>query len=151
MLISEIPKYSQRVLQEELTVTAQKIGENMKRNDQVVSGRTMRSLRVEATSNEGVLYGAEHFDTLEKGISPERSRLGSLPVLYRKIDTWQQARGLGWRKSESFMAARKQQIDGSVLHRLGGRDDVYSSEVDLTLKRISDKIGKGFVTAKYLE
>lgn len=150
MLISELPKYSQQVLQEEMAVAAQNISENMKRNKQVVSGRTIRSLRVEATSNEGTLYAADHFDTLESGISPERSRMDSLPKLYVKLNVWQQARGFGWKKSQAFMAARKQQIEGSVLYRLGGRSDVYSSEIDPMLRRISDKIGKGFVTAKYL-
>ena len=51
----------------------------------------------------------------------------------------------------AYLAARKQQIVGSVLYRLGGRTDVYSSEVQPLLKRIGDKIAEGFVTVKIIE
>lgn len=157
MLITELPKYTQDVLQEELTVTARQIGDNMFRNKQVVSGRTRASLRVEAQPYSGAIYGAEHIDTLEKGISPERSRMRSLGHVRSKLAIWVQMKGgfsfnRGINEQQwAYLAARKQQIVGSVLYRLGGRTDVYSSEVQPLLKRIGDKIAEGFVTVKIIE
>lgn len=151
MLISELPRFTDTVLSEELQTTSNKIGENMVRNDQVVTGRTKNSLRVEVANNVGAIWGAGHIDTLETGISPQRSRLeNTLDAVYRKIHVWQGNRGFSWKKQHSFAAARKQQIVGSVLYRLGGRTDVFTSEEIPTIKRISDRLGQGFVNVKIL-
>jgi hypothetical protein len=151
MLISELVRFTDTVLSEELQTTSNKIGENMVRNNQVVTSRTKNSLRVDVGGNVGAIWGAGHIDTLETGITAERSRLeNTLDALYRKMHVWQGNRGLGWKSSQSFMAAKKQQIIGSVLYRLGGRTDVFTSEQLPTLKRISDRLGQGFVNVKIL-
>jgi hypothetical protein len=151
MLISELVRFTDTVLSEELQTTSNKIGENMVRNNQVVTSRTKNSLRVDVGGNVGAIWGAGHIDTLETGISPQRSRLdATLPELYRRIHAWKGAKGFGWKSSQSFMAAKKQQIIGSVLYRLGGRTDVFTSEELPTLKRISDRLGQGFVNVKIL-
>ena len=49
----------------------------MAANNQVVTGKTANSLRVDVSGNEGILWGAEHIDTLETGISPQRSNMES--------------------------------------------------------------------------
>jgi hypothetical protein len=151
MLISELVRFTDTVLSEELQTTSNKIGENMVRNNQVVTGRTKNSLRVDVGGNVGAIWGAGHIDTLETGITAERSRLeNTLDALYRKMHVWQANRGFGWKKQQSFNAAAKQQISGSLLKRLGGRTDVFTSEELPTLKRISDRLGQGFVNVKIL-
>lgn len=152
-----IVKGIQAILDSELAVTEGQIKESMTRNKQVVTGRTLNSLRHETNGASGFIAGADHIDTLEKGISPERSRMSSFGHVRAKLGTWLQAKhGFQFNRGITearwaYIAAKNQQSIGSVLFRAGGRKDVYSDKADPLVKRISERVGDYFVNVKILE
>ena len=151
-----IVKSIQAILDSELAVTKGQIKESMTRNKQVVTSRTLNRLRRETNGASGFIAGADHIDTLEKGISPTRSKQQPFTQLKTNLIRWVETKhgGFGSKKMANtfgFMAARKQQTFGSVLFRAGGRKDVYSDKADPLAKRISEKVGEFFVNVKILE
>lgn len=147
-------KQIETVLDKELGVTAENIKQNMTRNNQVATGRTLASINHKVTGVSGYIAGAEHIDTLEKGISPERSRMTSWKQTYLGLRTWYQAKGFlsGFNESRLISVATiTQRQVGSVLYRKGGRFDVYSNEVDPLVKRIGEQVSDIFINTKIIE
>ena len=75
--VSNINNRVSDVLIRNLEATKEDVKKSMAANNQVVTGKTANSLRVDVSGNEGILWGAEHIDTLETGISPQRSNMES--------------------------------------------------------------------------
>jgi len=146
--IADLPNIISGVLQKSLTTLKDSVARNMQANDQVVMGKTLNSLRVEVDGQSGALWGADHIETLEIGISPERSRQEGWSHVFAGISTWQQARGLGWTDSNIASATSIQQKIGSFMFRLGQTKEVYSSEIDPMIESIGNEIGQNFVNIK---
>lgn len=144
-----------QIMTEELENARQLIINHIRANGQNASGRTIQSLHVEATEDEGVLYGHKPFGILETG-----RRAGKIPYSFRSIIyQWMMDKGVHAtpvpymtdrphkyseqeRADRSMAAAVAHTIakKGSALHREGGRNDVYSNVVPQTLERIRTRL-----------
>ena len=80
--VSNINNRVSDVLRRNLEATKEDVKKSMAANNQVVTGKTANSLRVDVSENEGILWGAEHIDTLETGISPQRSNMESFNATF---------------------------------------------------------------------
>lgn len=130
------------ILAEELEALRLSIIENHTAAGQVASGRTRDTLRVEVTQGDalatGTLYGRQFFGTLETGTAPWRKAYAKPPRFFVEIiRQWITDKGLDL---NAYLTARKIMLEGSKLHRDGGRDDIYSREVVGTLERIGDRL-----------
>lgn len=148
-------KVARLIVTEELENARQLIINHIRANGQNASGRTIQSLHVEATEDEGVLYGHKPFGILETG-----RRAGKIPYSFRSIIyKWMMDKGVHAtpvpymtdrphkyseqeRADRSMASAIAHTIakKGSALHREGGRNDVYSNVVPQTLERIRTRL-----------
>lgn len=126
------------IINEELLSLRQRIIDNHLRAGQKASGRTIQSLMVEATEDEGILFGRKAFGTLETG-----RRGGRVPAgFYHIILQWVKDKGIQVEKPKTFayFVARKIAREGTSLYRRGGREDIYSSEIPKTVESIGKRI-----------
>lgn len=126
------------ILNEELEALQQRLIENHIRAGQRASGRTISSLRVSVDDDHGVLFGRQAFGTLETGRGPGKVPKG----FYKIIQQWVTDKNIQVEKPKSFayLVARKIANEGTELYRLGGREDVYSKEVEETVKNIMNRV-----------
>ena len=158
--LAEINSAVQETFLRELKVTSDAIKENMRKNNQVATGATIDSIREDVVSNVGSIYGFDHIDTLETGISPERSKAVSWIELYRNLYNWYKAKGYTVtpegatttkRDRRVASAVTGQRMMGSQMWRNGITKNVYSQEVDPLVQRLSDKIGMLVTEIKILQ
>lgn len=146
-----------RIISEELNTLRLRIIENMKRNKQVVTGKTAQSLAVDVDEWGGRLMGnVPVIPTLETGRKAGRVPRGFASIIYQ----WMQDKGIHGdpmpyvrsgkhkysaqeRGDRSMAAAIAHTIKtkGSRLHRTGGRADVYSNEIPKTIARLQERLG----------
>ena len=144
-----------RILAEELEVLKKAIIAHHVAAGQKASGRTIASMRVEASENEGSLWGRQAFGVLETG-----RRGGKVPMGFEKvIRQWMKDKGLRaepipyktdrphkytpqerGEMSMSYLIARKIRKEGTRLFRMGGRSDIYSEEVPIAVHRIQSRV-----------
>lgn len=127
-----------KILSEELESLRKRIIANHEAAGQVASGRTRGSLRVEATDDEGILFGRYPFGTLETGRKPGKVPKGFAAI----IEQWAKDKGINPEKPKSFayLVARKIAREGTELYRSGKTEDIYSSEIPKTIESIGDRI-----------
>lgn len=152
-----------KILKDELDDLRLRIIANHIAAGQVASGRTKESLKVEATEEEGILWGRYPFATLERGRKPGRTpnnfasiikkwiidkgiSVSPIPYKRRPSEKWQpkytpDERGI---MSLAGAIAHKIKTSGTRLHRDGGRNDIYSNEMENTVESISSKISSMF-------
>lgn len=156
----EVPRI---IIQDELGALMRQIIENHVAAGQWATGRTMKSMRVEAQENYGRLVGKKFFGVLETG-----RKAGKVPSDFSAIIlAWMRAKGLkadpipyktnkphkytpqerGDRQL-AFFIARKIGREGSLLHRQGGRHDIYSEAVAATKERIRERMVE-FTTTEF--
>lgn len=146
-----------RIISEELNILRLRIIENMKRNKQVVTGKTAQSLVVDVDECGGRLMGnIPVIPTLETGRKAGRVPRGFASIIYQ----WMQDKGIHGdpipyvrsgkhkysaqeRGDRSMAAAIAHTIKtkGSRLHRTGGRNDVYSTEIPRTIEVLRERLG----------
>lgn len=126
------------ILEYELNAFKQRVIENHIRAGQKASGRTISSLRVEITSDGGIVWGRKPFATLETGRKGGKVPRGFYKIIY----DWIIDKGLIFEKLKSvaYLIARKIAREGTQLHRDGGRDDIYSKEIERTTEIIMEKV-----------
>lgn len=126
------------ILEYELNAFKQRVIENHIRAGQKTSGRTISSLRVEITSDGGIVWGRKPFATLETGRKGGKVPRGFYKIIY----DWIIDKGLIFEKPKSvaYLIARKIAREGTQLHRDGGRDDIYSKEIERTTEIIMEKV-----------
>lgn len=143
------------ILQEELEALRLNIISNHTRAGQKASGRTAASLHVEVSEDGGVLYGRKPFGTLETG-----RKAGRVPQNFQQIIIkWMADKGIkpapipyltnrphkytpeqrGVLRM-SYFVAKKIRETGTKLFREGGRADIYSPEIEKTVKAIEDRM-----------
>lgn len=157
--VESVPRW---ILMYELEELKADIIQNHMAAGQVASGRTMKSLKVKATEDEGMLVGRPFFSVLETG-----RKAGKTPRrFYLIIRQWMKDKGIEAppmpyktnrphkytpeeRGARSMAAAIAETIRkrGTLLHRKGGRDDIYSREVEKAMKRIKARLSR-FIDAK---
>lgn len=143
------------ILTEEMEALKKKIIAQHLGAGQKASGRTAASLRVEATEEEGTLYGRSPFGTLETGRKPGKVPQGFQAIIRK----WMADKGIvadpipyktdrphkytpqeRGNLSLSFLIARKIKREGTSLFRKGGRADIYSNVIPETTERIKSRI-----------
>lgn len=126
---------------------------------QKASGKTIDSLHIEMLQNGGILWGRQAFEVLETGRAP-----GNVPKNFTKmIRQWILDKGIEvkaipykrqassrWQPkytpeergmiSLSGAIAHKIAKEGTVLHRKGANEDIYSSEVEKTIETIINRV-----------
>ena len=134
----EAKSESLSILEYELNAFKQRVIENHIRAGQKASGRTISSLRVEITSDGGIVWGRKPFATLETGRKGGKVPRGFYKIIY----DWIIDKGLIFEKPKSvaYLIARKIAREGTQLHRDGGRDDIYSKEIERTTEIIMEKV-----------
>ena len=147
----------QKILGDELEALRSRIIANHVAAKQVASGRTKDSIKVELTENGGILWGRFPFGTLETGRRAGRTPHGIIrqwiidkgisvpPIQYirKPSERWKpkytpQERGL---MSMAGAIAHKIKTEGTKLYREGGRNDIYSPEIEKTVNSITRRIG----------
>lgn len=143
------------ILQEELEALRLNIISNHTRAGQKASGRTAASLHVEVSEDGGVLYGRKPFGTLETG-----RKAGRVPQNFQQIIIkWMADKGikpapipyLTNRQHKytpeqrgvlrmSYFVAKKIRETGTKLFRDGGRADIYSPEIEKTVRAIESRM-----------
>ena len=143
------------ILQEELEALRPNIISNHTRAGQKASGRTAASLHVEVSEDGGVLYGRKPFGTLETG-----RKAGRVPQNFQQIIIkWMADKGIkpapipyltnrphkytpeqrGVLRM-SYFVAKKIRETGTKLFRDGGRADIYSPEIEKTVRAIESRM-----------
>lgn len=136
---------------------AQAIAQRLDDTRTTASGRTKASLRVEAIEQTFTLLGRHPFATVETGRQAGKVPINFLeilkqwavdkqislePIQYTRIpsDRWQPKYTPEERALNQFAGAvaHKIRTEGSRLHRSGGRADIYSEEIERTIKNITE-------------
>jgi hypothetical protein len=129
---------AKNILQQELEDLKKRIIANHEHAGQVASGRTRASLRVETSDEGGVLWGRSPFGTLETGRKPGKVPKG----FYHIILQWVKDKGIKVDnpKTFSYFVSRKIAREGTELFRSGGRADIYSNEIPVTIENIGNRM-----------
>ena len=151
-MVAVVPRI---ILQEELEALRRNIISNHTRAGQKASGRTAASLHVEVSEDGGVLYGRKPFGTLETG-----RKAGRVPQNFQQIIIkWMADKGIkpapipyltnrphkytpeqrGVLRM-SYFVAKKIRETGTKLFRDGGRADIYSPEIEKTVRAIESRM-----------
>lgn len=151
-MVAVVPRI---ILQEELEALRLNIISNHTRAGQKASGRTAASLHVEVSEDGGVLYGRKPFGTLETG-----RKAGRVPQNFQQIIIkWMADKGIkpapipyltnrphkytpeqrGVLRM-SYFVAKKIRETGTKLFREGGRADIYSPEIEKTVRAIESRM-----------
>ena len=151
----EIESVPRIIIGQELEELKARIIQNHTAAGQVASGRTAKSLRIVSDDEGGILYGRSPFGTLETG-----RRGGKVPrQFYLIIRQWMKDKGISApaipyktnrphkytpeeRGARSMAAAIAQTIrrSGTRLFRDGGRNDIYSQEIERTMKAVTERL-----------
>ena len=133
-----------QILISELTDLQKRIRQNHVAAGQKASGRTLQSILVEVGDDYGQLTGRKAIGTLETG-----RKAGKVPAKFKDIILkWMADKGIvkKYPKSFAFLVARKIRLEGSLLHRMGGRSDIYSNEINITIPRLIKRLGDDQLT-----
>lgn len=151
-----------QILNEELGTLKATIINNIRTTGQWASGKTAASMAVMVSGSIGELVGRRAFGTLETG-----RRGGRVPRNFHNIIyDWMMAKGVhadpipyktsrphkyteqerGDRTMAYFIAKTIRTI-GTRLYRDGGRDDVYSRVIPVTIERINSRLSGIYVVS----
>ena len=132
----------------------QRIIANMTNAGQMVSGRTAQSLQVEKPAdNEVRLVARPFFSALETGSQPWSGRTGNhitAQEFRTVIRVWAERKGIVpadmTPESFAFVVARKIMRQGSRLYRNGGRNDIFTPEVEQAEKDIKQIVANSLTS-----
>lgn len=130
----------QKILTSALNEAKSRIQRNMEGTGANASGRTSASIEVSVDGNRGSLTGRQAFYVLEHGRGG-----GNVPRNFRQIIyQWMQDKGVHAPdisdNSLAYLIARKIAREGTLLHREGGRSDIYSNVLPDIITKIESEI-----------
>ena len=144
-----------QILTEELGSLRATIISNIRATGQWASGKTAASMAVMVSGSMGELVGRKAFGTLETGRKGGRVPMGFADIIYN----WMQAKGVHAQpmpyktsrphkyteqeradRTMAYFISRTIRRDGTRLYREGGRDDVYSRAIPMTIERINSRL-----------
>lgn len=133
-----------QILSTELESLRERIIQNHFAAGQKASGKTAKSMRVIMEEDSGELIGRKAFGTLETGRKGGKVPAGFATIILR----WAQDKGIKVDnpKSFAFLVARKIAREGTLLHRQGGRADIYSTEIPKTIDRLIERLTENQIT-----
>lgn len=120
-----------------------RIQQNLATTGTNASGKTSRSLEVVVDENSGTLFGRQAFGTVETGRRAGRVPYGFTEIIYQ----WMQDKGVHAKsigrssqrsadRSMAYHIAKKIEREGSKLYREGGRVDIYSNVLPVTIEQV---------------
>jgi len=132
------------ILKSELESLRDRIIQNHIAAGQKASGKTIQSLLVDVTEDQGELTGRGFFAVLETGRKGGKVPKGFQAIILK----WAKDKGISIDnpKSFAFLVARKIAREGTLLHRTGGRTDIYSREIPKTIENVLRRLGDDQVT-----
>ena len=136
-----------KILKSALNDARDSIRANLLSTGTNASGRTSESLEVVVEGDVGILYGRQAFGTVETGRKGGKIPAGFRDIIYQ----WMQDKGVhaevtvnrSQRSADMSMAyhiAKKIAREGSKLYRDGGRNDIYSNVLPLTIERVRKEV-----------
>jgi len=151
-----------QILTEELGTLKATIINNIRTTGQWASGKTAASMQVHVSGSIGELVGRRAFGTLETG-----RRGGRVPRNFHNIIyDWMMAKGVHAEpipyktsrphkyteqergdRTMAYFIAKTIHREGTRLYRNGGRDDVYSRAIPLTIERINSRLSGIYVAS----
>ena len=151
-----------QILTEELGTLKATIINNIRSTGQWASGKTAASMAVMVSGSIGELVGRKAFGTLETG-----RRGGRVPRNFHNIIyDWMQAKGVHAQpmpyktnrphkyseqergdRTMAYFISRTIRREGTRLYRDGGRDDVYSRAIPITIERINSRLSGIYVAS----
>ena len=151
-----------QILTEELGSLRATIINNIRATGQWASGKTAASMAVMVSGSIGELVGRRAFGTLETG-----RRGGRVPRNFHNIIyDWMQAKGVHAQpmpyktnrphkyseqergdRTMAYFISRTIRREGTRLYRDGGRDDVYSRAIPITIERINSRLSGIYVAS----
>lgn len=134
------------ILYRALHEAKERIQQNLANTGTNASGRTSESLEVVIDETSGTLYGRQAFGTVETGRKAGRVPYGFKDIIYQ----WMQDKGVhaditgsrSQRSADMSMAyhiAKKIANEGSRLYREGGRVDIYSNVLPVTIEQVKNE------------
>ena len=144
---SEALRQETTALQSELVALRQRIADNMLVAGEWASGRTAQSMAVEITDAgdlvRAILYARPYFGALETGSRPWARPPKRVPRAFAQtIAAWIEAKGL---TLNEWAVAYTMIHEGTALYRSGGRSDIYSNEIPVTLDRLGERMALAYV------
>lgn len=141
-----------KILTSALSDARERIRQNLASTGTNASGRTSASLEILVDDTSGTLLGRQAFGTVEKGRKAGRVPYGFKDIIYQ----WMQDKGvhaerkgrLSQRDVDMTMAyhiAKKIEREGSKLYRTGGRTDIYSNVLPLTIERVRNEVSEMYL------
>ena len=135
------------LLQSELAAPRQRIADNMLAAGEWASGRTAQSMAVEIKDAgdfvRAFLYARPYFGALETGSRPWARPPKRVPRAFAQtIAAWIEAKGL---TLNEWAVAYTIIHEGTALYRSGGRSDIYSNEIPVTLDRLGERMALAYV------
>ena len=121
-----------------------------------VTGYAASSLHADGTETSVAIWGASYIDTLQTGISPQRSVADwDMRRLQGLLYQWAGNKGIAFatKRDQWWFAvnsARKQQALGSLMWRNQEKKDIYETPAEELVGRISNRIGRAFIDYKIL-
>lgn len=134
------------ILSDEMSLLAGRVISNIIRNKQNATGALIKSIRVEATETTGSLFAYDYLPNLESGTLP------GTYVTSEIINRWANAKGF-W-TGDNYRASTISRLimnSGSLLFRKGGRKDVYTNEIPLTVQNLENRISGAIINTKIIE
>lgn len=150
------------ILLEELQALKAQITANIRATGQWASGKTAASMAVMVSGSIGELVGRRAFGTLETGRRGGRVPRNFAAIIY----DWMQAKGIHadpmpyktsrphkyseqerGDRTMAYFISRTIRREGTRLYRDGGRDDVYSRAIPITIERINSRLSGIYAAA----
>ena len=129
----------------------------IKENIPSVTGYTANSIRAEADDNSLTIYGASYIDTLQTGISPQRSIADwDLRRLQGLLYQWADAKGISFESKKdrwwfAVNTANIQQELGSLMWRSQAKADIYDTPAEQLVSRIKERVSNAIIDYKILK
>jgi len=151
-----------QILTEELGTLKATIINNIRTTGQWASGKTAASMQVYVSGSVGELVGRRAFGTLETGRRGGRVPRNFMGIIY----DWMMAKGVHAEpmpyktsrphkyteqergdRTMAYFIAKTIRREGTRLYRNGGRDDVYSRAIPITIERINSRLSGIYVAS----
>jgi len=133
----------QYIFSSELIALKERIISNHIAAGQKASGKTIDSLKVVMDDTSGSLYGRKAIGTLETGRVAGKVPYGFYQIIYQ----WALDKGItvdGSLKTFAYFVAKHIQDEGTLLHLQGGRKDIYSNEIPITIANVKRLLTERF-------
>lgn len=154
--MSNLSEQIKAALSEEGAYLQNSISESISANGQRASGRTQASLRFDVEGNTLYVSALNNIFSLEDGVYKNHVAGLSKGYFARKIYEWSIEKGIVFssekdRKTFSYRVQNSIRESGSKLFRNGGRKDVYTDKMNISVQRLSDRLGDVIINYKILK